>query len=168
MGKLSKETFASIISYLHLFEKLICLRICRHWHDVISNSNLYTQLTFNKLDEFHKAFLSFDTHDYIGNHDQNLSSSYCSLEIHSILLLPHMFSNVEQLHWEQSGLKSKQLIEYPPKVIYLQELKKWKHLGLPDMEALHSLPYPLFQSQNIKLIGSDISAEASSEFSNQN
>lgn len=101
MKQLPKEIFLSVVSYLRTMDKLICIRVCRYWCEVIKASNLLiTDLCFRRdINKLNKPFLTLYENEKLGHHTNELTLWDLNSDSFTVLTLPRLLPNVKHLKW---------------------------------------------------------------------
>lgn len=122
INKLPKEIFVSIILFLDKRNKFVCIYVCREWHSVISNTNLYNELVFRKdANRSNKIIYLFQENEYMGKQVTQLELIACKLPSATLLQLPKLLPNLKILNWVDLHNSNGRLVnfsmEQPPQQI---------------------------------------------------
>jgi hypothetical protein len=91
MDRIPSEIFIVITSFLPQNDKLTCIRVCRKWFELITESNLYPLPEFHKIGRFHEAISLMNSKKYIGKHVYKLAMKDLDLYQQSILSFLNCF-----------------------------------------------------------------------------
>lgn len=129
MNRLPKETFSLITSNLDMHDKLTCIQVCKRWHDIIGNTNLYQKLDISgDMERLNQAFALFYENEQYGRQVTHLSLRHCYPDMFIMLTLPKLLPNVKHLKWD-NWLSSKfKNGDAPPKQICDLAFKNWNTL----------------------------------------
>jgi hypothetical protein len=135
MNQLSKEAFLKVIPLLEIHDQLHCILVCRHWHKVISENNLFGHLDFGKekvneatdFKNFHKAILTLVRRKISDSKSRN--SLLMEDSTHSFLSLPSIFPSVKHVTlFDTLRNKSSKASEIPSHKRLKQNLKSGRTL----------------------------------------
>lgn len=119
----------SIADHLGLTQKLELALICKKFHEVLLQTNLYSKLTFKILDKFHQAVKLFNKKQNIKQNVRDLALCYmrCDDRMELALLLLRLFLNITTLEWKDN-LARKSIIDKEVESTYDEALQQWKNI----------------------------------------
>lgn len=102
ISKLPKGLFVEVISSLETRDKLNCIYVSRHSHEVIRSTCLYANLVFRKraMDRFKLAFTFLHKYNFMGKQVTQLDVYFENHpDMYTMLFLPRLMPNLQTLKW---------------------------------------------------------------------
>ncbi|KAL9556564.1 hypothetical protein MBANPS3_001792, partial [Mucor bainieri] len=123
MDRLPREIFNHITSYLTYSEKRKLLLVCRYWHQMIKNGNLFNNFGVKGHRKFEAAALFF--HDNAPHRKQvrNLRLTKPEADLDYVLAVPEQFPWLEDFVWADYGTHPREM-----QSITDTTLEHWHHL----------------------------------------
>lgn len=126
---LPQELLILIMSFLSTKDKINCIRVCKNWYQVISGSNLYSELELGNSEFYNlqSALKLFETKRYIGSNVIKLSiKDFYEADMNLLMSLPVLFPKVRSLNLTDIYMFHEQI--GPEELDCIDAIKNWNRL----------------------------------------
>jgi hypothetical protein len=139
MDKIPLELLIKITSYLTCSQKVQLLLVCRYWHSVITNTNLFEHFSVKGKTRFDASMAFFKHKEKYRSQVKSLRLTKPAANLQTILDTPVLFPYLEDFTWADYSNS-----EYPLDISE-EQLKHWQQLKQFEEINRHALSTSLLK-----------------------